>query len=207
MAFKTPEIRIGSKDFQFYYDRFMELLLERDDTDVYIRSVGGNCLVALKMLFNAAKKLENPKFGSIKVRYGRIVLGEKEFEDRNRKVFMEIPCKIIPNETQGYIPVRNLDQNPWQGDVKEVDDMWRDELMSLYFDKLAENGQISIFGYDFLGIDAIKILNILQKRMIGLDVTYQNVEVGYLPSRSDAGYGLKIDITAKEKGEVQPRSI
>jgi len=207
MVFRTPEVRIGNKDFQFYYDRFMELLLERDDTDVYIRSVGSNCLAALKMLCNAAQKLENPKFGSIKVGYGRINLGEKKFEDQNRKVFMEIPCKIVANETPGYTHVRNLNRSPWGGDIQEVDKMWRDYLMSLYFDKLAENGQISIFGYGFLGIDAIKILNILQKRMIGLNVNYQNAEVGYSLSENDPGYALKIDITAKEGEEVQQRPI
>jgi hypothetical protein len=124
--------------------------------------------------------------------------------------FIEIPCRVVKDEVEGYRAPTDLDTNPWGGKIEYVNDLWRNTLVNIYFPGLADNKQMNLCGTDEHLIDAMSIFNIMQKRMTGLDVNYEDVEIGYklrqkteqpiLEFRGKYSPCIKIVITAKERG-------
>jgi DNA-binding protein len=210
MPFIPPEVRIGNKDFNFYTGVLMQSLLEMD-MDTTVKAIGTNSLAAVNAVNWVYRKLRRTEFGVVKVRYGEIKIGKEMTDNYGLRPSIEIPCRVVTDEVEGYRAPTDLNTDPWSGKLEYVDDMWRDILVDIYFRSLANNGQMNLCGTGEHLIDAMNIFNIMQRRMTGLDVNYEDVEIGYklrqntehpLPEfRGKYSPCIKIVITAKEKEE------
>jgi len=199
MPFKPPEVKMGKRDFQYYCDYLIKSLLQYD-MDTVIKGEGTAVVRSVEALNYVSKKLEKSEYGVVKVRYGKIKLGQSLKEDTRMVSYIEIPCKIVTEEVEGYRVIRDLNQNPWRGSLEEVDERWRDELVDVYFRRLVNNKQMNIVGYGLHMIDAISIFNIMRLRITALEVSYQDAEVGSILKHKNAyKCAIKIDVTAKEK--------
>jgi len=199
-----PELRVGLKDFSDYAKYLKELLLEQDE-DTVVKAIGFKILTATELVSHVFRELKGQRFGSVNARYGKIEIGEIEMPDQGIKPSIQIPCRIVREEVEGYRSLINLSQNPWQCKLEIVDKYWREKLEN-YFPVLADKKWINLYGPGNHVVDAIKVFNILRKRMPSLDVTYQYVELGYRPhyqSSPNIDYKrenmpcIKIAVTAK----------
>jgi DNA-binding protein len=155
---------------------------------------------AIEVINWVTKKLERPEMGVVKIRYGKIKLGQQETEDKRTRPYMEIPCRIVMEELEGYRAIRDLDQNPWQGKLEEVDKSWRDKLVNTYFPSLTEDKEMNLVGYGMHIVDAVTVFDIMKSRMTALDVDYQDAELGSrLKERNIYKCGINIKVTAKGK--------
>lgn len=208
MPFTLSEVKIGNKDFHSYTDLLMQSLLEMN-MDTTVKAIGTNSLTAVNVVNWVYRKLKKPEFGVIRVRYGKIKIEEQMTDGYGLRPLIEIPCRIVRDEVEGYRVPMDLDNNNWIGKLQYVDNMWRDILADIYFRGLATNKCMNLCGTGEHMIDAMNIFNIMQRRMTNLDVNYEDVEIGY-KLRQQTAHPLtefrgkydpciKIVITAKEK--------
>lgn len=65
---------------------------------------------AVKVMNWVYRKLERPEVGVVKVRCGKIKLGQELMKDKRTRGCMEIPCRNVREEVEGYRAIRDLDQ-------------------------------------------------------------------------------------------------
>ncbi len=191
----NPTVIISPKKYypmEFYENMFIDMLLRSDRYDVLVNGMGSKIRDSVEVVCRVAKKTE----GTFLLRYGQIEITEKEMEDYRRKAMIQIPCRNLRSETNGYHKVRNLNSDPWDTDRSCYNQDSSGTILYL-FRLLSNGGHGCLIGHDDNIISCVR--HFISTTNKAQNVTIENVEIelGYTEDTS-LHPGIKIEMDVEK---------
>ena len=191
----NPVVRISArKNFPpgFYEDMLISMLLKSSRYDIGVDGMGVKIRDAVEVVCKVAKKTE----GTFIFRYGEVKITEKEQEDFRRKAIINIPCRNLRSEMNGYHKVRKLDSDPWEKN-NACYDQNSNETVLYMFNLLREGGHGCLIGHDDNIINCVRHFISTTSRAQYIKVENLEIELGY---KNDESFhsGIKIEMDVKK---------